>query len=172
MEYTVFKTDMGWMAIVGSERGLASISLPYKSAREALESLGKIVETAAFSPERFRDLTRCLIAYFNGHKVSFTDELDLSEATQFQRKVWQVARLIPYGETRSYGWLADKVAKPGAGRAIGQAMSKNRLPIIIPCHRVIAGDGSLGGFSGGLDMKKRLLHLEATATSPLSTSNE
>ena len=169
MEYTVFKTDMGWMTIVGSERGLASTSLPYKSAREALESLGKIVENVAPSPDRFRDLTRRLIAYFDGHKVSFTDELDLSNATQFQRKVWQAARLIPYGETRSYGWLAEKVAKPGAGQAIGQAMSKNRLPIIIPCHRVIAGDGSLGGFTGGLDMKRRLLQLETPVTSPLST---
>lgn len=169
MEYTVFKTDMGWMAIIGSERGLAGASLPHKSTREALESLGKPVEYAASSPERFSDLVRRLIAYFDGHKVSFTDELDLSNATQFQRKVWQAARLIPYGETRSYGWLAGKVAKPGAGRAIGQAMSKNRLPIIIPCHRVIAGDGSLGGFSGGLDMKKRLLQLETPVTSPLST---
>jgi methylated-DNA-[protein]-cysteine S-methyltransferase len=169
MEYTVFKTDMGWMTIVGSERGLVSISLPHKSSRQALESLGKIVENVASSPDRFRDLTRRLIAYFDGHKVSFTDELDLSNATQFQRKVWQAARLIPYGETRSYGWLADKVAKPGAGQAIGQAMSKNRLPIIIPCHRVIAGDGSLGGFTGGLDMKRRLLQLETSVTSPLST---
>ncbi len=169
MEYTVFKTDMGWMTIVGSERGLASINLPHNSSRQALESLGKIIENVASSPDRFRDLTRRLIAYFDGHKVSFTDELDLSNATQFQRKVWQAARLIPYGETRSYGWLAEKVAKPGAGQAIGQAMSKNRLPIIIPCHRVIAGDGSLGGFTGGLDMKRRLLQLETPVTSPLST---
>jgi len=169
MEYTVLQTDMGWMAIIGSERGLVGVSLPRRSARESIESLGKSVENAASSPERFRDLTRRLKAYFDGYMVSFMDELDLSEATQFQRKVWQATRLIPYGETRSYGWLAEKVAKPGAGRAIGQAMSKNRLPIIIPCHRVIAGDGSLGGFTGGLDMKRRLLQLETPVTSPLST---
>ncbi len=166
MEYTVSRTDMGWIAIVGSGRGLVSASLPCKSAREALESLDKTVEYATSSPDRFKDLTRRLKAYSNGHKVSFTDELDLSESTQFQRKVWQAARLIPYGETRSYGWLADKVGKPGAARATGQALGKNRLPIIIPCHRVISSNGSLGGFSGGLDMKRRLLHLEAVATSP------
>ncbi|MFH1662809.1 MAG: methylated-DNA--[protein]-cysteine S-methyltransferase [Chloroflexota bacterium] len=166
MEYTVLETDMGWIAIVGSERGLVSTSLPHKSAREALESLGKTIEYALPSPDRFMDLTRRLKAYFSGYKVLFQDELDFSETTQFQREVWQAARLIPYGETRSYGWLADRVGKPGAARAIGQAMGKNRLPIIIPCHRVIGNNGSLGGFSGGLDMKKRLLRLEAATTSP------
>lgn len=166
MDYTVTRTDIGWIAIVGSERGLVSISLPCGSAREALGSLDKTVEYDTSSPGRFTDLTRRLKAYFNGHKVSFTDELDLSETTQFQKKVWRAAKLIPYGETRSYGWLADKVGKPGAARAIGQALGKNRLPIIVPCHRVISSDGSLGGFSGGLDMKRRLLRLEAIAVPP------
>ncbi len=169
MEYTVFNTDMGWVAIVGSGRGLVSISLPHNSDEEAFYSVGEDIKYATLSPYRFKDLIKRLKAYFSGHKVLFPDELDLSATTRFQREVWQAGRLIPYGETRSYGWLAEKVAKPGAGQAIGQAMSKNRLPIIIPCHRVIAGDGSLGGFTGGLDMKRRLLQLETPVTSPLST---
>ncbi len=166
MEYTVFNTDMGWMAIVGSGRGLVSISLPNNSAEEAYYSIGEDIKYATSSPYRFKDLIKRLKAYFSGYKVLFPDDLDLSAVTQFQREVWQAGRLIPYGETRSYSWLAEKVGKPGAARAVGQALGKNRLPIIIPCHRVISSNGSLGGFSGGLDMKKRLLHLEAVTTSP------
>jgi len=166
MEYIVFNTDMGWVAIVGSGRGLVSISLPHNSDKEAYYSIGKDIKYATSSPYRFKDLIKRLKAYFSGHKVLFPDELDLSAATQFQREVWQAGRLMPYGETRSYSWLAKKVGKPEAARAVGQALGKNRLPIIIPCHRVISSNGSLGGFSGGLEMKRRLLRLEAAATSP------
>jgi methylated-DNA-[protein]-cysteine S-methyltransferase len=165
MEYIVFNTNIGWIAIVGSERGLVSISLPLDSAQQALESLSEDVEFATSSPNRFKGLVKHLKAYCNGNKVSFKDEIDFSIATQFQKKVWQGARLIPYGETRCYQWLAEKVGKPGAARAIGQALGKNKLPIIIPCHRVISRSGDLGGFRGGLEMKRRLLNLEAAINS-------
>ncbi len=95
--------------------------------------------------------------------ASFPDELDLSTATPFQRQVWEKTRLIPYGETRSYSWVAEQIGKPGAARAVGQALGRNPLPIIIPCHRVVASDGKLCGFAGGLGMKRRLLSLEASA---------
>jgi methylated-DNA-[protein]-cysteine S-methyltransferase len=75
--------------------------------------------------------------------------------------VWEITRLIPYGETRSYAWVAEQIGQPRAVRAVGQALGKNPLPIIIPCHRVITSNGKLGGFGGGLEMKKRLLSLEA-----------
>lgn len=165
MEYLIFSTSMGWVAILGSERGLVKTTLPRHSAQEALESLGAIAKGATPSPERFSDIARRLKTYLSGHKETFPDELDLSSATTFQRAVWQITRLIPYGETRSYGWLAEKIGKPGAPRAIGQALARNPLPIIIPCHRVISSDGKLGGFSGGLEMKSRLLYLEARANS-------
>ena len=165
MVTSVFNTYMGWIAILGSSRGLVSVTLPRNSSQEALEGLGGLLNNAILSPDRFKDLIKHLKAYFSGYEVSFPDELDLSTATPFQRKVWQITRLIPYGETRSYGWLAEKVGKPGAARAIGQAMARNPLPIIIPCHRVISGNGRLGGFSGGVEMKRRLLQLEAAATS-------
>jgi len=105
--------------------------------------------------ERFR-------FYLSGDKITFPDELDLSGATPFQRKVWEITRLIPYGETRSYAWVAEQVNKPRAARAVGQALARNPLPIIIPCHRVVTIDGRLGGFSGGVETKSRLLHLEAS----------
>jgi methylated-DNA-[protein]-cysteine S-methyltransferase len=166
MEFIVFKTQKGWIAILGSARGLLRVTLPQHSAEEAFKLLGEMAKSATPSPGRFRDAVKRLKAYFSGNKVSFPDELDLSSATPFQREVWQITRLIPYGETRSYRWLAEKIGKPGAAQAAGQALSRNPLPIIIPCHRVIGSDGSLGGFSGGLEMKNRLLRLEATATSP------
>ena len=100
---------------------------------------------------------------FVGHKVTFSDQLDLSGATACQREVWAITGLIPYGETRSYTWVAEQIGKPGAVRAVGQALGRNPLPVIVPCHRVLASNGKLGGFSGGLDMKKHLLRLEAAA---------
>ena len=99
--------------------------------------------------------------YFRGGRQTFPDDLDLSEGTPFQQAVWRTARSIPYGETRSYGWIAAAIDRPRAARAVGQAMGSNPLAIIIPCHRVVAGDGGLGGFGGGLDIKRRLLLMES-----------
>ena len=86
--------------------------------------------------------------------------LDAAIGADFQRRVWDVARAVPYGETRSYKWLAEQAGNPRAYRAAAQAMAKNPFPLIVPCHRIIASDGSLGGFNGGLDLKKALLALE------------
>ncbi len=80
--------------------------------------------------------------------------------TPFQRKVWNAVKAIPYGETRSYKWVAKKIGNPKAARAVGQALKRNPLLIIIPCHRVICSDGKLGGFSQGLKKKRELLKLE------------
>jgi methylated-DNA-[protein]-cysteine S-methyltransferase len=104
-----------------------------------------------------------LKVYFSGHRIIFRDKLDLSRATHFQREVWEITKLVPYGETRSYAWVAEQMKKPQAVRAVGQALSKNPLPIIVPCHRVVASDGKLGGFGGGVEMKGHLLSLEASA---------
>jgi len=125
--------------------------------------LGEQIKHAARSPSLFDDLIKRLRIYFGGGIVGFPDKLDLEEASPFQRRVWAVTRLIPYGNTRSYKWVAEQIGKPGASRGAGQALSKNPLPIIIPCHRVVKADGRLGGFGGGLEMKRRLLNLEASA---------
>ena len=155
---------MGWVGILGSTKGLLGITLPRPSAQEACQLLGDRVNYATRSPHRFEGLMERLRAYFDGHQVAFPDELDLSGATPFQRKVWEITRLIPYGKTRSYLWVAEQIKQPGAARAVGQALSRSPLPVIIPCHRVVASDSSLGGFSGGMEMKKRLLFLEASAS--------
>jgi len=107
------------------------------------------------------DLRQKLCRYFDGQAVSFDDEpLDMSGATDFLRRVWQVTRRIPRGQTLTYGEIARQVGAPGAARAVGQAMARNPWPIIVPCHRVVGHDGRLTGFGGGLAMKQRLLEME------------
>ena len=145
-----FDTPLVRVGITASVRGLLTLTMPSPSAPTAQEQP---------SPQ-FTGLIERLKAYFNGSKVAFPDKLDLSGATPFQLKVWEITRLIPYGETRSYHWVAEQIGQPAAARAVGQALAKNPLPIIIPCHRVVASDGKLGGYSGGLEIKRSLIHLE------------
>ena len=160
LRYTVFNTSHGWMGCLRSSSGLLKMTLPQPSPQIAIERLDGTIEQAVWSPEAFTDIIPQLIGYFNGKCKGFCCSLDLKQATPFQRKVWEVTRSIPYGETRSYGWVAERIANTAAGRAVGQALGKNPLPLIVPCHRVIASDGSLGGFGGGLAMKMSLLELE------------
>ena len=164
LNYSVFNTDMGWVGILGSARGLLRMTLPQPSAQEAHQLLGDSVNYATWSPRLFEDLMECLRAYFSGHKAVFPDRLDLSGVTPFQREVWEITKLIPYGETRSYAWVAEQIKRPGAVRAVGQALARNPLPVIVPCHRVLNIDGKLGGYTGGVEMKRRLLSLEASAS--------
>lgn len=159
--YVTFSTSAGWVGILGSASGLMRTTLPQHSASEAQEILGVSPQEMASQSHRFQNLIERLRIYFSGREVEFSDCVDLSGATAFQRQVWETTRLIPYGQTRAYGWVAEQIGKPKAARAVGQALGRNPLPVIIPCHRVIAGNGSLGGFSGGLEIKKQLLRLEA-----------
>ena len=161
--YIIFNTEMGWIGILGSATGLLRTTLPHPSAQEIRRIFSDSIKHATLSPHLFKDLIERLRLYFGGHKAGFPDKLDLSQATTFQCKVWETTRLIPYGETRSYAWVAEQTGKSGATRAVGQALAKNLLPIIIPCHRVVASDGQLGGFTGGVEIKRLLLSLEASA---------
>jgi len=160
--YAVSDTAAGWVGILSSNKGLLRITLPQSSEREARCLLGNSLDRAASSPGRFKDIIERLRAYFNGRRVDFPDRLDFSLATSFQREVYKAARLIPYGETRSYAWIAGQIGKPKAARAVGQALGKNPFSVIVPCHRVLASDGGIGGFSGGVKMKKLLLAREMT----------
>jgi len=163
LKYFTFNTSMGWVGISGSKSGLLCITLPQRSAQEASQLLGDSINYTTEVPHLFKDLMKRLVSYFSGQKVTFPDKLDLSKATAFQRKVWETTRLIPYGETRSYAWVAEKIGKQRAARAVGQALGRNPLPIIVPCHRVIASDGKLGGYTGGLKMKRYFLRLEGSS---------
>ncbi|UCG84622.1 MAG: methylated-DNA--[protein]-cysteine S-methyltransferase [Dehalococcoidia bacterium] len=149
------------MVIGWSERGICFVSLPQLSLEDAVVGLEDSQQCPVEGRSLLGDLPLRLQRYFEGEAVSFPDKLDLSNTTVFDKAVWDAARAIPYGETRSYAWLAERIGKPRAYRAVGGAMSRNRFPIIVPCHRVTASTGRLGGFGGGLELKRRLLKLES-----------
>lgn len=170
LNYLIFNTPLGWMGILGSGKGLRGLVLPKPSPEQVWHLLNEFAlkwhtqtlteaETNYFGvlPEKIKH-------YLGGKPVSFPDKLDLSLASPFQKGVWGVTQSIPYGETKTYAWVAGKMGMPGATRAVGQALARNPLPIIIPCHRVICSDGNLGGFSGGKLWKRCLLEIETRAT--------
>ena len=163
LKYAISNIGVGWVGVLGSNSGLLRVILPQGTAREAERQMGDGLGEAMRSDGFFGNLLGRLGSYFAGQRPAFADELDLSAATAFQREVWRLTRLIPYGETRSYGWVAEWLGKAGAGRAVGQALGRNPLPIIVPCHRVVAKDGGLGGYSGGVAEKEYLLRLESPA---------
>jgi methylated-DNA-[protein]-cysteine S-methyltransferase len=163
LKYTVSNIGVGWVGVLASNSGLLRITLPQESARGVEWLLGDRLRKAVRADNFFADLIERLKGYFAGQRVAFNDELDLYSATAFQREVWQLTRIIPYGETRSYGWIAERLGRAGVGRAVGQALARNPLPIIVPCHRVVAKDGGLGGYSGGVAKKRYLLQLESAA---------
>lgn len=111
------------------------------------------------NPRAFGEAVEQLGAYFAGELTDFDVEVDL-RGTEFQRRVWRALLTIPYGETRSYGEIAEQIAAPGAARAVGLANGHNPIAIVVPCHRVIGANGSLTGFGGGLGRKRTLLELE------------
>lgn len=115
-------------------------------------------------PEAFASAVEELDAYFAGELTDFAIELELL-GTEFQRRVWRALLTIPYGETRSYGEIAEQIGAPDAARAVGLANGHNPIAIIVPCHRVIGASGSLTGYGGGLDRKRTLLELEKQRTS-------
>ena len=105
-------------------------------------------------------ITKELKEYFEKGLENFSQNISFPKGTEFEKTVWLTLKEIPYGETRTYKWLAEKIGNPNATRAVGQALSRNPLPIILPCHRIIESDGSIGGYSSGVDIKRRLLDIE------------
>jgi len=164
LNYTVCDTCLGWMGIVSSVKGLKKIILPRKSKEELLDRIADCgCKPDNTDSDYLPGLADRLRRYLNGDTDEFAERLDLGGTTDFQKRVWSIVRNIPRGETRSYGWVAKQLGLPKAARAVGQAVGRNPLPIIIPCHRVVSGDGKLGGFGGGLEIKKFLLDLEQAA---------
>jgi O-6-methylguanine DNA methyltransferase len=156
-----FDTPFGAMACASTERGLCFIELPRASGRGIAGWLRRFAPEARL--ERGFAPNRAAIAqvqeFLAGKREEFRLELDL-RATGFQIRVYAALLEIPYGETRSYGEIARAIGEPGAARAVGAANGANPLPLVVPCHRVIAAQGKLGGFGGGVALKKRLLALE------------
>lgn len=106
------------------------------------------------------ELRQELTEYFDGRRRDFTWPVTVESGTDFEQKVWLALREIPYGETRSYKWLASHIGSPNGFRAVGQALGKNPIPIVLPCHRIVESQGRLGGYTPGVDIKRRLLAIE------------
>jgi len=152
MNYVYVNSPIGKLLIAGDDSAIRLISFPNRAEVEP----GWIATSTGVLDNAARQLRE----YFDGRRVEF--DLPLApEGTAFQRDVWQKLCEIPYGSTISYGELARRVGNPKASRAVGAANGQNPIPIVIPCHRVIGSNGSLTGFGGGIDMKRRLLDFEA-----------
>ncbi|MEV3929341.1 MULTISPECIES: methylated-DNA--[protein]-cysteine S-methyltransferase [unclassified Streptomyces] len=152
-QHTVVDSPYGALTLVATDGALCGLYMTAQRHRPPEETFG------APDPRPFGETVRQLDAYFAGELTDFDLPMRL-EGTAFQRSVWAELVRIPYGETRSYGELADRLGKPGASRAVGLANGRNPVGIIVPCHRVIGASGSLTGYGGGLDRKQRLLAFE------------
>ncbi len=147
---TFLNTPVGMLKLTGNEENLFSITLLTKPSSQIEKP-----ETSALLQEASEQLE----AYFQGRLLNFTIPLKMS-GTPFQYHIWQQTQNIPFGQTASYKWLAEKSGRPRAYRAVGQAMHRNPIPIIVPCHRVISTAGNLTGYAYGLKMKQYLLDHE------------
>lgn len=151
--YTRVESPIGELLLVGD--GAALHGLYMQEGRKP----GAVAPGWRREPGAFRDAVAQLTEYFAGERTRFDLRLEL-HGTAFQRRVWHALRDIPYGETISYGELAHRAEAPGAARAVGAANGSNPISVIVPCHRVIGSNGTLTGYGGGLERKRRLLELE------------
>jgi O-6-methylguanine DNA methyltransferase len=159
VKHALCETNLGWVAI-GIDRGaICAATLPgtKEAARKAV--LEWDAEEPA-PPAEARPLVDLIRRAAEGKPVSVNGHVRITSGTPFQRSVWKALLAIPRGATVSYAGIARKVGRPGAARAVGQAVGSNPVPLLIPCHRVLASGGGLGGFGGGLPMKRALLRQE------------
>jgi methylated-DNA-[protein]-cysteine S-methyltransferase len=171
LSYITFDTPVGWIVIAESAYGIALLDFlgPDRPSEEvATSAVLKQYPDAALRPgfdsELLGKTKDCILEYLISRVPTPKVPLDLRKGTPFDRSVWSVIESIAFGETRSYGQVALETRSAGASRAVGRACGRNPVPIFIPCHRVIASTGKLGGYSGGLGIKKALLDLEKSAT--------
>jgi methylated-DNA-[protein]-cysteine S-methyltransferase len=173
-KYSIFKTKWGYFGIAGNETGLMKTCLP-TTFKKAKLLLLKELENAKYDKSHFGEFERLVTAYFEGCYVNFCEEIAVvpDGFTDFRKAVLSACRAVSFGDRISYGELAERIGRPNASRAVGRVLAKNPLPLIIPCHRIVCGNGGLGGFSaiGGVTFKKRMLELEkicnGSTSSPL-----
>jgi methylated-DNA-[protein]-cysteine S-methyltransferase len=166
--YTLFETPVGHCALAWNAGGLVAVQLPERSSAATEARLRRRFPGAAAQPppRAVRDALTAIVKLLRGGPDTLAAiPLDLSRCSPFHRRVYEIARTIPPGETWTYGELAARAGSPGAARAVGQAMARNPFPLIVPCHRVTGAHGWAGGFSahGGVSTKFRLLRIEGGA---------
>lgn len=164
MYYMCAPTSWGWVAVAGTEAGVAAAVLPQpteEAARAALrDQVADPVSELQPDPMLFCPLLEQLRQYFAGEEVNFCFPLDLASLTPFHRQVLEAVAAVPYGQVRSYKWVAENIRRPKAYRAVGQALRCNPLPLVIPCHRVVSTHGELAGYAWGIEVKQKLLDWE------------
>jgi methylated-DNA-[protein]-cysteine S-methyltransferase len=160
MKYAFIECHLGTVLLFAKNDHLSVLDISQDSAEKIRPSLTEKYPDAVEIPENFQEISTQLYHYFRGEPISFTIPVDLTGLTTFTKRVLMEVSKIPYGHTRSYGDIAEGLGYHGGARAVGQAVGRNPLPIVIPCHRVIQGIGTLGGFGMGLELKEKLLALE------------
>jgi methylated-DNA-[protein]-cysteine S-methyltransferase len=161
--FDVVDSPIGPLFVGASKQGLASISFDAEPDQH-LERLARVAGPRVLrSPKTIDPVRRELDEYFGRRRRAFDLTLDLRGLTDFTLDVLRELAAVPYGETTTYGALASKVGHPRAARAVGTVMNRNRIPIVLPCHRVVGSNGSLVGYAGGMDRKVKLLELEGVA---------
>ena len=165
MNYTIFDTAIGTCALVWGERGLVGVLLPDGNPARMRASVQRRFAGAALAPatSAVQHAIDGIVALFHGEKRDLREiELDFDGLPEFNRRVYELARTIPPGSTMTYGEMARRLNAPGTARVVGQALGQNPWPIIVPCHRVLAADGGMGGFSapGGVSTKRQMLEIE------------
>ena len=168
-KYVIFETGWGYFGLAGTESALCRTYLPEPESVSIRRRLLKNLPDANFDKDFFKVLQEQITSYFEGACVDFGPDIPvaLDELSVFSRGILTVCRDVRFGRTVSYSELANRSGRPTASRAVGGALAKNPLPLIIPCHRVIRTDGKMGGFSapGGVSLKKKMLALERQALS-------
>lgn len=161
ISYFVYKSPIGSLYIASTEEGICKISLMNSEDEFLREIKNKAGDCRALhDPDPFKGLIDELDRYFGGRPVKFSSPISFVEGTDFQRRVWRTVMRIPYGHISTYGEIAKKVGVPGGARAVGSALRRNPILLLVPCHRVVRSDGGLGGFGLGPHVKKYLLKLE------------
>ena len=159
--YDIFHTRFGWVGILYTINGLRFCVLK-QTALQTLEAIKTEASGSYLAASSETDVKGILQRYMLGAEDNLRlITIDINVQSTFYLDAWEVCRNIPSGQTRTYAWVASKIGRPKSQRAVGRAMASNPIPIVIPCHRVIRSDGSVGGYSGGgPDIKKKLLTLE------------
>ena len=167
MKYTIFKTKWGYFGLAAADNGLLRSCLPLASREKVKSQLLQNLPSPRYDKALFKTVQGQITAYFEGACVNFGRDIPivLDGLGSFASRVLTACRDIRFGQTISYAGLAKKINRPAAYRAVGGALAKNPLPLIIPCHRVVCANGKIGGFSamGGTKLKKRMLELEERA---------
>lgn len=156
----VFQTRIGWIGVAWTARGIVALELPRRSRADVLKDLQNQIPDGIVANAPV-EMKKELLEYAQGRRRVFDLPLDWALVKPFQRLVLIAANKIPFGETRTYGWVAKQIGKPRAARAVGRALATNPIPLILPCHRVIGSNGSLTGYGGGLPLKRKLLEMES-----------